>query len=193
MYQQYRELKLIKISSRPDEDNKAILRGDYLDKTPQKIGSGEKIPFVMPNKDELMKYIFSDWQKGDILVIADSPLQHPKLQGNTLIEMTREEVCESGDLSILVPGEIFEEGIIKTIPRIDGIKVEWQYPNWVETATLEEQLEFYKQEILKANRELLVYEKAGFTNKELQIKLNELIKKHNEISFDIASEENKFF
>lgn len=183
MYIQYRNLELMQISGRPDEDNEAILNGDYLDKSQE--------DFVMPSQDEMMKYIFSDWQKGDILVIADNPLKHPKLQNGTLVEMTREEICSTGDLSILVDGEIYGNGVIKTIPRIDGIKVEWQYPNWVETATLEEQLEYYKQEILKANRELLVYKESGFANQELQIKLNELIKKHNEISFDIASEENK--
>ena len=71
----------------------------------------------------------------------------------------------------------------------------WDRENrvWIDNRTLEEQLEYYKQEILNANRKLLVYEKAGFANKELQVKLNKLIKKHNEISFDIASEENKFF
>ena len=149
--------------------------------------------------DDIKKYMngnpFLDYPQLDNTntVILEVLLSKPTWNGVELREMTREEVCEGGDLSVLFDGEIYENGVIKTIPRINGIKVEWQYPKWIETATLEEQLEYYKQEILKANRELLVYEKAGFTNQELQIKLNELIKKHNEISFDIASEENKFF
>lgn len=185
MYIQYRNLELIEKSGRPDEDNEAILRGDYLNKSQE--------DFIMPSRDEMMKCIFSDWQKGDILVIANSPLRYPKLQGNTLVEMTREEVCATGDLSILVDGEVFENGVIKTIPRINGIKVVWQYPNWIEATTLEEQLEYYKQEILRINQELMIYEKSGFANEELQIKLDELLKKHNDIAYDIATQENKFF
>lgn len=183
MYIQYRNLKLIKQSGRPDEDNEAILRGDYLDKAQE--------DFVMPNQDEMMKYIFSDWQKGDILIIADRPLRYPKLQGNTLIEMTREEVCQSGDLSVLSDGEIFENGVIKIIERPQGVKIEWQYPNWVETATKDEQLEYYKQEILKANKELLIYKESGFANVELENKLKELTEKHNNIAYDVAMQENK--
>ena len=186
MYIQYRNLELIEMSGRPDEDNEAILRGDYLDKTPQRTESGEEIPFEMPSKDEMMKYVFSDWQKGDILVIADSPLKHPKKQGDTLVEMTREEVCSTGNLSILADGEIYENGMIKTIPRIDGIRIEWQYPQWIEVATLEEQLEFYKQQILKINQELMIYEKSGFANVELETELKKLTEKHNNIAYDIA-------
>ena len=121
MYIQYRELKVIEISGRPDKDNEKILNGDYLDKSPTyEYPEGydnsmdgnflqpiEK-PFIMPSKDEMMKFIFSDWQKGDILVIADSPLRYPKLQNGTLVEMTREEVCTTGNLSILLDGEYFD-------------------------------------------------------------------------------------
>lgn len=185
MYIQYRNLQLIENSARTDEDNKRILNGDYLDKSQEN--------FIMPSKDEMMKFIFSDWQVGDILVIADYSLKHPKKQGDTLVEMTREEICESGDLSILIDGEIYENGVIKTIPRPQGIKIEWQYPNWVETATLEEQLEYYKQEILKNTKEMLVYKEVGFTNDELQTKIDELTQKHNEIAFELGTQENKTY
>ena len=184
MYQQYRKVsenicKLVEISANFNDVNEMII-------------SREKENGL--ELDEILsKFIFKDWQIGDILLIQDYSVVKPIYDNGTIREMTREEVCATGDLSILLPGEIYENGVIKTIERPQGVKIKWQYPNWVETATLEEQLEYYKQEILKANRELLVYEKAGFTNQELQIKLNELIKKHNEISFDIASEENKFF
>lgn len=131
MFFQYRGLKLIQENNRPDEDNEAILRGDYLDKTQE--------GFVMPTRDEMLKqFIFPDWQQGDILVIADQPLKHPKLQGDTLVEMTREEVCESGDLSVLVEGEVYQDGVIIKKEKPQGVKIEWEYPNWVEKATEEE-------------------------------------------------------
>lgn len=152
MFLHYRELKLIQISGRPDEDNEAILRGDFLDKSPTyeypedydpsidgEFGRPIEIPFEIPTRDEMLKqFIFPDWQQGDILVIADSPLKHPKLQGNTLVEMTREEVCESGDLSVLVEGEVYQDGVIIKKEKPNGVKIEWIYPDYVETATEEE-------------------------------------------------------
>lgn len=194
MFLQYRDLKLIQTNNRPDEDNEAILRGDYLNKTPTYTEDGQEIPFVMPTRDETLKlYIFPEWQVGDILVIANQPLKHPKLQGDTLIEMTREEICATGDLSVLGDGEVYQNGKIIYKEKPEGVKIEWIYPNWVETATLEEQLEFYKQEILKVTAELSVYEKVGFTNDELQNKLNKLTQKHNDISFELANRENLNF
>lgn len=137
MYIHYRGTKLITKSGRPDEDNEAILRGDYLDKTPTYTDEREEIPFVMPSRDEMIKqFIFPNWQQGDILVIADQPLKYPKLQGDTLVEMTREEVCESGDLSVLVEGEVYQDGkIIYKAPPEDMLKSKWIYPDWIEQAT----------------------------------------------------------
>lgn len=157
MYLQYRELNLIAKNNRPDEDNEAILRGDYLDKTPTYTEDGQEIPFVMPTRDEMIKqFIFPDWQKGDILVIADQPLKHPKLSGNTLVEMTREEVCATGDLSVLDVGEVYQDGvIIKKEPSDDLFKPKWEYPNWVESMLQEEQEEYHNKLIDTLKAELL--------------------------------------
>lgn len=137
MHIHYRGTKLITKSGRPDEDNEAILRGDYLDKTPTYTEDGQEIPFVMPTRDEMIKqFIFPDWQQGDILVIADQPLKYPKLQGDTLVEMTRDEVCESGDLSILTDGEVYQDGkITYKAPPEDMLEPKWIYPDWIEQAT----------------------------------------------------------
>lgn len=136
MYLHYRELKLIQVNNRPNEDNGMILRGDYLDKSLTYTEDGQEIPFIMPTRDEILKqFIFPDWQQGDILVIAAQPLKHPKKQGDTLVEMTREEVCESGDLSVLDIGEVYQEGAIIKKEKPQGVKVEWIYPNWIETAS----------------------------------------------------------
>lgn len=59
----------------------------------------------------------------------------PILDNGTVREMTREEICESGDLSVLNDGEVWEDNEIKVIPKPDGLKIEWIYPNWLETAT----------------------------------------------------------
>lgn len=161
MFLQYRDLKLIQTNNRPDEDNEAILRGDYLNKTPTYTEDGQEIPFVMPTRDEMIKqFIFPDWQQGDILVIADQPLKHPKKQGDTLVEMTREEVCESGDLSVLVEGEVYQDNkITKKEPRDDLFKPKWEYPNWVESMPQEEQEEYHNKLIDTLKAELL---KDGF-------------------------------
>lgn len=140
MYIHYRGTKLITKSGRPDEVNEAILMGDYLDKSTTYTEDGQEIPFVMPTRDEMIKqFIFPDWQQGDILVIADQPLKYPKLQGDTLVEMTRDEVCESGDLSILTDGEVYQDGkITYKAPPEDMLKPKWIYPDWIEQATEDE-------------------------------------------------------
>lgn len=170
MYLHYRNLKLIQISGRPDEHNDAILRGDFLDKSPtyeypedydpsidDEFGRPVEEPFVMPTKDEMLKqFIFPDWQQGDILVIADQPLKYPKKQGDTLVEMTREEVCESGDLSVLVEGEVYQSGTIKTISIPDNLfSPKWEYPNWVESMPQEEQEDYHNKLIDTLKAELL--------------------------------------
>lgn len=148
MYIQYRDLKLIQISGRPDQDNKDILDGKY---------DNSETPL---SYKERMAKIFSDWIEGDILVIADSPLKHPKLQGDTIVEMTREEICESGDLSVLNIGEVYQDGVIKTIPIPDELfKPKWEYPNWVESMSLQEQEEYHNRLIDTLKAELL---KDGF-------------------------------
>ena len=152
MYLQYRNLKLIEISGRHDEDNEKILKGDYLNKSPKKLETGEEIPFEMPSKDEMMKYIFSDWQVGDILVIADSPLKYPKIQGDTLVEMTLYEAYKNGlyelkyneaiyknDILVLEQGQyIDEKEVLQTVPKIEGTRVEWNWETheWEEKATM---------------------------------------------------------
>lgn len=157
MYIHYRGTKLITKSGRPDEVNEAILMGDYLDKTPTYTEDGQEIPFVMPTRDEMIKqFILPQWQQGDILVIADQPLKYPKLQGDTLVEMTREEVCERGDLSVLEIGEVYQDGtIIKKEPSDDLFKPKWEYPNWVESMPQEEQEEYHNKLIDTLKTELL--------------------------------------
>ena len=143
MYLQYRNLELIEISGRPDKDNEKILEGEFLNKSSK--------DFVMPSKDEMMKYIFSDWQVGDILVIADKPLKYPKVQGDTLVEMTLyeayqnklyelkyNEVIYKDDILVLKQGQyIDEKGVLQTVPKPEGIKIEWNWElhEWEEKAT----------------------------------------------------------
>lgn len=124
MYLQYRDLKLIQTNNRPDKDNKDILDGIY---------DNSETPL---SYEERIAKIFPDWRDGDILVISDQPLKHPKKQGDTLVEMTRDEVCESGDLSILTDGEVYQDGkITYKAPPEDMLKPKWIYPDWIEQAT----------------------------------------------------------
>ena len=144
MYLQYRlvdkNYELIQTNNRPDEDNKDILDGKY---------DNSETPLTY---DERMAKIFSEWRDGDILVIADSPLKHPKLQEDTLVEMTREEVCETGDLSVLDIGEVYQEGAIIKKEKPKGVKIEWEYPNWVEKAS---QIEIDTQRVNKQYNEYM--------------------------------------
>lgn len=162
MFLHYRGTKLITGSARADEVNKAILNGDYLDKTIKYTKEGEEIPFTMPSKDTMLKdYIFPQWQKGDILVIANQPLKYPKLDKTkqALVEMTREEICKSGDLTVLIEGECFENGQIKMIkkPQNKHLNYVWnkKTKTW-ELVTTKEQILLVKKNLIleyKKNKE----------------------------------------
>lgn len=159
MYIQYRKIKnkyeVILANNRPDEDNKAILNGDYLDKTPTYDEEGHEIPFEMPSREQLLKEcIFTDWQEGDILVVAPEPLKHPKWSDKlqTLVEMSREEVCESGDLSILTDGEKWEDGHIVQVPNPSTQYLRY---NWNKN-TFEWELATTKEELQQAKTNLIL-------------------------------------
>lgn len=175
MYLQYRDLKLIQTNNRPDQDNKDILDGKY---------DNSETPL---SYEERIATIFSDWQQGDILVIADQPLKYPKLSGDTLVEMTREEVCESGDLSVLNVGEVYQDGkITKKEPSDDLFKPKWEYPNWVEKATKEEIQNKYYSIIDKLKEEIL---DVGFEFRGYQQKVRE--KDRNWLAVRIIGMERK--
>lgn len=147
MYLQYRDLKLIQINNRPDQDNKDILDGKY---------DNSETPL---SYNERMAKIFSDWKQGDILVIADQPLKHPKKQGDTLVEMTREEVCESGDLSVLDIGEVYQDGKIIKKEKPKGVNIQWEYPNWIEKAPQDEVKKAYCDLVIDYQTQVM---EAGF-------------------------------
>lgn len=96
------------------------------------------------NDDDIKEYMggnpFVDYPKlnHDNTIISEILFERPTWTGTEIREMTREEICSTGDLSVLVDGEIWEDGQIKTIPKPQGVKIEWQYPEWVETATQSE-------------------------------------------------------
>lgn len=158
MYLHYRENKLIMASARDDKDNENILRGDYLDKTPKLNENGEEIPFEMPSREELLKeYIFPDWKEGDILIIAPQPLRYPKWDNKlqTLVEMTREEICQTGDLSVLLDGEKFKDGQIVTVEKPNSKHLNY---NW-NRATFEWELTTTKEELMLKRKDLILKRK----------------------------------
>ena len=139
MYLQYRKLKLIKISDVLDKYNERILNGllDTFDKE--------------YTRDDRLKIIFPNWEVGDILVIADNPLKYPKLQGDRLVEMPLYEAYQNGlyelqfneviykdDVLTLEAGQYVDEsGVLQTVPKIEGVRVEWDWVNhvWEDKAT----------------------------------------------------------
>lgn len=73
-----------------------------------------------------------------------------------------------------------------------GISLEYDGINWIETATLEEQIEYYKNLIIDKARELGIEKLAGFGNPNLELELSELKKIHLEKSHELALQiENK--
>ena len=73
-----------------------------------------------------------------------------------------------------------------------GVALEYDGTSWIETATLEEQIEYYKNITIDKTRELGVEKLAGFGNLNLESELNELKKIHLEKSHELALQiENK--
>lgn len=111
MYLQYRKdeskYELIQQNNRPDTDNNDIIAGKY-DNSISELSNEERLTMI-----------FDDWQEGDILVVAPEPLKHPKWSDElqTLVEMTKEEVYSSGDLTVLGIGEKFQDGHIVQVPN----------------------------------------------------------------------------
>ena len=113
----------------------------------------------------------------------------PIWDNGTVREMTREEICESGDLSVLNDGEVWEDNEIKVIPRPDGLKIEWIYPNWLETATdseiyidtlKKEYIEYKEIDTPSILREMELTDTSIVDEYILMmIKLRELISKYN--------------
>lgn len=155
------------------------------------------------NDNDIQKYLkgnpFVDYPQlnNENTVITEIKLSYPTWTGTELREMTDEELKVEGLLE-LQDGEYIQDGKLIKVEydtELGCVKPAWNKEThiWEETATLEEQLEYYKQEILKTTAELSVYEKVGFTNEELQNKLNKLTQKHNDISFELANRENLNF
>lgn len=197
MYQQYRiinnEITHICSSARSDETNSRILRGDFLDKTPTIMDGGIEKPFIIPTRDEMMTYIFNGWEIGDILYIGDSVLINPISDKGGLREKTREElIINDNKVDLLKEGEYIENGEIIKVEYDDSLgffERVWDIDlkQWVEGMPKGEQLEYLKQEILKHTRELMVYKESGFSNDELQNKINNLVEKHKVISEELAT------
>ena len=139
MYQQYRNIdgniNLITVSGRPDEVNEKILNGDYSKKSSENI-----------------KLIFSEWEDGDILYIANTTLENPVLDKNRLREKTKyelymekkytllpNEVVIDNEIKTLSEGQYVIEGNIKTKDKPEGLQIEWDWETkeWVEKGTID--------------------------------------------------------
>lgn len=151
MYQQYRLVEnryfIIETSSRLDSDNSDILDGKY--------DNSE----VELSREQRLKMIFSDWKEGDILVIAPQLLRYPKLSEDrqTLVEMTREEICATGDLSVLQMGEKYEDGKIVEIenPSTQYLKYNWNKKTFTwELVTSKEELMLRRVDLIMEYNDL---------------------------------------
>lgn len=114
---------------------------------------------------------------------------------NKLYTLAEHEIVHNNSIVQLQPGQYLDtaSNSIITVDKIEGVKVEWNWEtnSWIEKATKDEQLEYCKQEILKNTRELLVFEKSGFSNDELQKKIDALVEKHKILSEEIVMNYNK--
>ena len=78
--------------------------------------------------------------------------------------------------------------IVKSLPPEELIKPIFCYESlsWKEEATLEEQIEYYKNLIIEKTKEIETEKLAGFGNPNLELELNELKKIHLEKSHELG-------
>lgn len=69
--------------------------------------------------------------------ISNYLLSNPTWDNGELREKTVEERCEQGDFTGLLTGEIYEDGVIKTIPKPTHkyLEYEWKNFEWVQVTT----------------------------------------------------------
>lgn len=88
---------------------------------------------------------------------------------------------------------ISEKLVYNPIPKKpEGVKLEYDGKKWIETATVQEQLEYYKQKIIECTKEIYIEERAGFKpSDELLQKKEHYSNLHMQISQPEAIKINK--
>lgn len=87
-------------------------------------------------------------------VVTEFKMMHPTWTGKELREMTREELCATGDMSVLGEGEIYSDGKIKAVPNPSDeyLRYVWVNNKWVLQTTKEELILRRKDLILQYKR-----------------------------------------
>ena len=98
----------------------------------------DSLNYTLEEFKQNVKGCYPNWDN-QTMYATDTKFNKPILDNETIREMTREEICQTGDLSVLQDGEVFENGVIKEISKPQGMLLpKWTYPVWIEGATEEE-------------------------------------------------------
>ena len=94
---------------------------------------------------------YPDWD--NTMYATLEKYNNPILDKEMIREKTREElIVLDNKTELLEEGEILKNREIKKVEKPEGYKIEWQYPNWVETITKEELVEIRKNKILEYSK-----------------------------------------
>lgn len=101
-------------------------------------------------KESPIKF-YPDWD--NTMYATLEKYNNPILDNAVIREKTREElILLDNKIELLEEGEIIENGEIRKIKKPEGYKIEWKYPNWVETITREELVVIRKDKILEYSK-----------------------------------------
>lgn len=143
----------------------------------------EEIPYSL----ELILQTYPKYQTEHYF--SEVYIQYPKLQNGELVSKTNTELKLDGIIPLL-EGELISNGKIVVVERPNGLKLKWNGLGWIETATLEEQEESLRNQIISRTDELIKIQLAGFNNFELQKEIETLRNSHLEITHQIAINSN---
>lgn len=92
----------------------------------------------------------------DTMIASDIYYAYPILDNGEIREKTREEKIKlDNKTELLINGEVYQEGAIIKKEKPQGVKIEWIYPNWIETASDDEITEYIGKNITKLLYEVL--------------------------------------
>ncbi|MEG2347292.1 MAG: hypothetical protein RSB50_06380 [Cetobacterium sp.] len=115
----------------------------------------------------------------------ENKLNYPKLENGSLVGKSDTELKLDGIIPLL-EGEVIINNEIVVKPKPEGYKIQWTGTEWFEAATLEEQEETLRNQIISKTSELLKFQSAGFANLELEKELEILKNIHMDITHQIA-------
>lgn len=135
---------------------------------------------ILSEEPRISKFIMvSDFL---IVQIEDDPSKISPIDNSTIFEIEENNL----NIGTFVYYDSVENNLIGLGTPPTALHTKYNGTEWIIEASLEEQIEYYKNLIIQKTKELGIENLAGFGNPNLELELNELKKIHLEKSHELA-------